>query len=73
MNGAVRNFIQGRSCPSVVCQSRGPRYRWYDGQWRSGDELPAAIYDQQPPAEQARIERHATARFIRGTTARKAA
>lgn len=57
--GQIRNLINGKDCPPVVCQRKGPYFRWHDGgRWVFGDALPADVVAQLPASEVERIERH---------------
>jgi len=58
-----RNIIAGVACPPVVCQRRGPVFRWHNGSvWQQGDSLPLIIVTSNPPSEQERFRRHAETR-----------
>jgi hypothetical protein len=54
-----RNLVCGVACPPVICQRRGPTFRWHDGTtWREGDALPIAIARALPGPEWSRCESH---------------
>ena len=52
------NLLHGKVCMPVVCQSRGPFFRWHDGSWQAGDELPNRVLRTLPKDEAERCERH---------------
>ena len=54
------NQIAGKLCAPVICQSRGPAFRWQtrDGAWHVGETVPPHLYDNLPHREQERIQRH---------------
>lgn len=58
------NILHGKSCPAVVCQSRGLAFSWNEGGgWNGGDELPERVRRALPVEEQERCERHRVRRL----------
>jgi hypothetical protein len=54
------NLLHGVRCPPVICKQTGRAFQWRsdDGQWHSGDELPAEIANALPGPEWERCENH---------------